>query len=65
MPRQPRGDLFLSLLPPDDTFPVQQAEKAGVQAVFMLVEPDQQGLGEISALVEDGRLRVIVDAAFP
>ncbi|MFF5535930.1 hypothetical protein ACFY71_26180 [Streptomyces cinerochromogenes] len=27
----------------------------------MLVEPDQQGLREISALIENGRLRVIVD----
>ncbi|MFD8542232.1 NADP-dependent oxidoreductase [Streptomyces sp. NPDC059649] len=60
-----RGGILISLLPPDDTFPLQQAEKAGVQAVFMLVEPDQQGLREISALVEDGRLRVIVDAACP
>ncbi|MET8685121.1 NADP-dependent oxidoreductase [Streptomyces sp. NPDC004732] len=60
-----RGGTLVSLLPPDDTFPVQQAEKAGVTAVFMLVEPDQQGLREISTLVEDGRLRVIVDAEFP
>ncbi|WP_030410978.1 NADP-dependent oxidoreductase [Streptomyces sp. NRRL S-1448] len=60
-----RGGILISLLPPDDTFPLQQAEKAGVRAVFMLVEPDQQGLREISALVEDGRLRVIVDATFP
>lgn len=60
-----RGGILISLLPPDHTFPIRQAEKAGVQAVFMLVEPDQQGLREISTLVEDGRLRVIVDAAFP
>ncbi|MFE0256327.1 NADP-dependent oxidoreductase [Streptomyces sp. NPDC059010] len=60
-----RDGILISLLPPDDTFPIRQAEKAGVQAVFMLVEPDQQGLREISALVEDGRLRVIVDAVFP
>ncbi|MEU7577672.1 NADP-dependent oxidoreductase [Streptomyces sp. NPDC041068] len=60
-----RGGILVSLLPPDDTFPVRQAEQAGVRAVFMLVEPDQQGLREISALVEDSRLRVIVDATFP
>lgn len=59
------GGILVSLVPPDDTFPVRQAEEAGVRAVFMLVEPDQQGLREISALVEDGRLRVIVDTVLP
>lgn len=60
-----RGGTLVSILPFDDTFPAQQAEEAGVRAVFMLVEPDQQGLREISDLIEDGRLRVIVDAVFP
>lgn len=59
------GGILVSLVPPDDTFPVRQAEEAGVRAVFMLVEPDQQGLREISALVEDGRLRVIVHTVLP
>jgi NADPH:quinone reductase-like Zn-dependent oxidoreductase len=31
----------------------------------MLVEPDRQGLREITKLVEDGRLQVIADAVFP
>ncbi|WKX68861.1 NADP-dependent oxidoreductase [Streptomyces sp. XD-27] len=60
-----RGGILVSILPFDDTFPARQAEEAGVRAVFMLVEPDQQGLREISALVESGRLRVIVDAVLP
>ncbi|MFD8377894.1 NADP-dependent oxidoreductase [Streptomyces sp. NPDC059679] len=60
-----RGGTLVSILPFDDTFPARQAEEAGVRAVFMLVEPDQQGLREISDLIEDGRLRVIVDAVFP
>ncbi|MFD0417926.1 NADP-dependent oxidoreductase [Streptomyces sp. NPDC127108] len=59
------GGILISLVPPDDTFPLRQAEGAGVRAVFMLVEPDQQGLREIGALVEDGRLRVIVDTVLP
>ncbi|MFI1100436.1 NADP-dependent oxidoreductase [Streptomyces melanogenes] len=59
------GGILVSLLPFDDSFPVAQAEAAGVRAVFMLVEPDHQGLCEIGALVEDGRLRVVVDAVFP
>lgn len=60
-----RGGTFVSILPLDDDFPAREAEEAGVRAVFMLVEPDRQGLREISALVEEGRLRVIVDATFP
>lgn len=60
-----RGGTLVSILPFDDTFPARQAEEAGVRAVFMLVEPDQQGLREIGALVGSGRLRVIVDAVFP
>lgn len=59
------GGLLVSILPFDDTFPAARAEAAGVRAVFMLVEPDHQGLREIGALVEDGRLRVVVDAVFP
>ncbi|MGW2631244.1 NADP-dependent oxidoreductase [Streptomyces chattanoogensis] len=60
-----RGGTLVSILPFDETFPTQYAEEAGVRAVFMLVEPDQQGLREISALIENGSLRVIVDAVFP
>ncbi|MGO4747347.1 NADP-dependent oxidoreductase [Streptomyces sp. 2MCAF27] len=59
------GGTLVSILPLDDTFPHEEAEAARVRAVFMLVEPDQAGLREISALVEDGRLRVIADAIFP
>jgi NADPH:quinone reductase-like Zn-dependent oxidoreductase len=59
------GGTLISILPLDDTFPAKEAEEAGVRAVFMLVEPDQQALREITSLVEDGRLRVIADAVFP
>ncbi|MGP3989286.1 NADP-dependent oxidoreductase [Streptomyces sp. 3N207] len=59
------GGTLISILPLDDTFPAAAAEAAGVRAVFMLVEPDQQGLREISTLVEDGRLRVIADTVLP
>lgn len=59
------GGILVSILPFDDTFPAARAEAAGVRAVFMLVEPDHQGLREIGALVEDGHLRVIVDSVFP
>lgn len=60
-----RGGRLVSIVPLDDTFPRKEAEAAGVRAGFMLVEPDQQGLREITKLIERGRLRVIVDAVFP
>ncbi|WP_030231444.1 NADP-dependent oxidoreductase [Streptomyces sp. NRRL S-350] len=60
-----RGGRLVSILPLDDAFPHEEAEAAGVRAEFMLVEPDRQGLHEITALVEDGHLRVITDAVFP
>ncbi|MFH8624085.1 NADP-dependent oxidoreductase [Streptomyces vietnamensis] len=59
------GGMLISILPPDDTFPVKEAEAAGVRAVFMLVEPDNAGLRQIASLVEGGRLHVIVDEVFP
>ncbi|WP_097866660.1 NADP-dependent oxidoreductase [Streptomyces sp. rh34] len=60
-----RGGTLISILPLDDTFPAEEAEAAGVRAVFMLVEPDHAGLREVTSLVEGGRLRVMVDAVFP
>lgn len=60
-----RGGSLISILPLDETFPAEQADAAGVHAVFMLVEPDQAGLRQIAALVDGGRLRVAVDAVFP
>ncbi|MEV0440366.1 NADP-dependent oxidoreductase [Streptomyces spectabilis] len=59
------GGTLVSLLPPDGDFPVEEAEAAGVRAVFMLVEPDHGGLRAITSLVEEGRLRVLVDAVLP
>ncbi|MEV0374849.1 NADP-dependent oxidoreductase [Streptomyces sp. NPDC050636] len=59
------GGTLISILPLDETFPTQAAEAAGVRAVFMLVEPDHHGLREITSLVEEDRLRVIIDTVFP
>ncbi|MEW2523637.1 NADP-dependent oxidoreductase [Streptomyces sp. NPDC047071] len=59
------GGTLVSLLPPDDAFPAREAEAAGVRAVFMLVEPDHGGLRAIASLVEEGRLRVVVDTVLP
>ncbi|MEV7022329.1 NADP-dependent oxidoreductase [Kitasatospora sp. NPDC093558] len=59
------GGTLVSIEPLTDDFPAAEAAAAGVRAGFMLVEPDHQGLREIARLVEDGRLRVIVDHVFP
>ncbi|MFE5582411.1 NADP-dependent oxidoreductase [Kitasatospora sp. NPDC056531] len=59
------GGTLVSIEPPTDAFPIAEAGAAGVHAVFMLVEPDHQGLREISRLVESGRLRVLVDTVLP
>ncbi|MFH8383979.1 NADP-dependent oxidoreductase [Kitasatospora sp. NPDC018058] len=59
------GGTLVSIEPPTDAFPLAEAEAVGVRAVFMLVEPDQQGLREISHLVDTGRLRVLVDTTLP
>ncbi|MEV0092368.1 NADP-dependent oxidoreductase [Streptomyces sp. NPDC050738] len=55
---RPDGRL-ISVIPPDDTFP------ADPRAGFVLVEPDRAGLLELTALVEGGQLRVVVDTTFP
>jgi NADPH:quinone reductase-like Zn-dependent oxidoreductase len=44
---------------------VELAERLGVRAVFMLVEPDLAGLKAITALVEAGDLRVELDTVLP
>ncbi|MGH4031235.1 NADP-dependent oxidoreductase [Actinomycetota bacterium Odt1-20B] len=59
------GGTLVSIVPPDDAFPTEEARAAGVRAVFMLVEPDQAGLRAVTSLVEGGHLRVLVDEVFP
>ena len=44
---------------------VEAARPRGLHAVGMMVEPDGDGLEELAALVEAGRLRVLVDETFP
>ncbi|MGW1994970.1 NADP-dependent oxidoreductase [Embleya sp. NPDC001921] len=59
------GGTLVSILPPAADFPYEQAQAAGVRAVFVLVEPDLAALREITELVESGRLRVEVSAVLP
>lgn len=57
---RPGGRLIT--LPSGDDVP---AAPDGVRALFVLVEPDHLGLREITALVESGALRPVVDAVLP
>jgi NADPH:quinone reductase-like Zn-dependent oxidoreductase len=41
------------------------ARERGMRATGMLVEPDGDGLAELAALVDAGRLRVVVAETFP
>ena len=44
---------------------VDAAKARGLHAVGMMVEPDGDGLEELAALVEAGKLQVLVDRTFP
>jgi NADPH:quinone reductase-like Zn-dependent oxidoreductase len=41
------------------------AAERGLHATGMLVEPDGDGLADLAALVDEGRLRVLVAETFP
>ncbi|MFE1312558.1 NADP-dependent oxidoreductase [Streptomyces sp. NPDC058755] len=55
------GGRLITLPGPDDV----PAAQAGVQAAWVLVEPDHLGLREIAALVEQGALRPVVETVLP
>ncbi|WP_435971759.1 NADP-dependent oxidoreductase [Streptomyces sp. Qhu_M48] len=55
------GGRLITLPGPDDV----PAAPDGVRAAWVLVEPDHLGLREIAALVEDGKLRPVVDLVLP
>lgn len=57
---KPGGHLVT--LPGPDGIP---ADTQGMQAAWVLVEPDLKGLEEIAALVEQGLLKPLVDTVLP
>ncbi|MFI0906055.1 zinc-binding dehydrogenase [Streptomyces sioyaensis] len=59
------GGRLVSILPLDDTFPVEQARDARIRAGFVLVEPDRSGLQAVADLMNSGKLQVNVDAVVP
>jgi NADPH:quinone reductase-like Zn-dependent oxidoreductase len=44
---------------------IARAAEQGKRAVEMLVSPDHAGLESLAALADEGRLRVVIDRAFP
>lgn len=59
------GGVLVSLASPAEDALVPEAQAVGVRAGFLLVEPDRSGLLELSRLVADGRLQVVVAAELP
>ncbi|MEU3722377.1 NADP-dependent oxidoreductase [Streptomyces sp. NPDC031705] len=55
------GGHLVTLPSPDDV----PADAEGVHTGWTLVEPDFRGLAEIAALVEEGRLRPVIDTVLP
>ncbi|MCO1581457.1 NADP-dependent oxidoreductase [Crossiella sp. SN42] len=59
------GGYLVSVLWGVDEQVAAEAERRGVRADNVMVEPDHLGLGELAALVDAGRLTVHVDKVFP
>jgi NADPH:quinone reductase-like Zn-dependent oxidoreductase len=58
------GGLLVSLLPTPPEVP-DEAARLGVWIQTLLVEHDHAGMSAIAGLVEDGKLRPVIAAAFP
>ncbi|MFI2436714.1 NADP-dependent oxidoreductase [Streptomyces sp. NPDC018693] len=59
------GGLVVSLASPEEAALAEAAEPLGLRAGFTIVEPDHGALKEITALIEAGRLRAVVDTVLP
>jgi NADPH:quinone reductase-like Zn-dependent oxidoreductase len=57
-----RGGKLVSIAKAPDQ---ELAEEAGVTAVFFIVRPSRDQLGEIAGLIDAGRLRVNVEEVYP
>jgi NADPH:quinone reductase-like Zn-dependent oxidoreductase len=55
------GGRLVSVVEPPNP---QQAERAGVQARYFIVEPDRAQLGKLAGLIDAGRLRPVVGRVF-
>jgi len=65
VPLLARGGVFVSVAGPVDSGLATAAERAGVRATSLLVEPDGAALDAVAALVAGGRLRPVVAGTYP
>lgn len=59
------GGLLISVPSGPHEDAAAEGEKRGIRVTGILVEPDGHAMGEIAALVREGRLRVHVDSTLP
>jgi NADPH:quinone reductase-like Zn-dependent oxidoreductase len=59
------GGTLVSIVPPVEEDLRAAAAERGIASGWTLVEPDHQGMKEIAAMVEAGRLRAEIDTVFP
>jgi len=59
------GGIVVSLASPAEAALANTAEPLGLRAAFTIVEPDHGALKEITALIENGRLRAVIDTVLP
>ncbi|ADD42155.1 NADP-dependent oxidoreductase [Stackebrandtia nassauensis] len=59
-----KGGILVSILSPEENALIEPAAEYGVNAGFVMVEPDQIGLLGLVDLIEAGKLRIHVDRAF-
>ncbi len=57
-----RGGVLVSIV---DSAPADKAARYGVRGVFFIVTPNRAELMEIGRLIENGKLRPIIEATFP
>jgi NADPH:quinone reductase-like Zn-dependent oxidoreductase len=57
-----RGGVLISVAA---NTPQDKAEEYGVRAIFFIVQPNRNQLGEISKLIDSGKIRPVVEAVFP
>ncbi|GAB4051109.1 NADP-dependent oxidoreductase [Catellatospora paridis] len=58
---KPGGILVAASIPPDQ----EEAARHGVRATYFIVKPDREGLRSIAELVDDGRVRPVLDRVLP
>lgn len=59
------GGIVISLASPAEAALAKTAEPLGLRAAFIIVEPDDGTLKEITELIETGHLRAVVDTVLP